>query len=232
MGIEVVELTLTRSNVKQPWGFRIVGGVEACLVLKIEKILGVYTPASKAGLHERDVIIEVNSKSVVYMTHKEFVDMVRQEGGTTMTMKVERGEIVVPNMQECFPLKSDQDLEKMTEDEKLKYYQEAMRLGLGSRLGPNSFTTVGKFKVKVPKYNCPKDLYSDNTMDEMISGSSAIDTEKLDPTSPCYSKLTNVKKFDPARSAVLSVMNDHDKGRFEVDVHNIHEIQPDTVRKI
>jgi hypothetical protein len=31
------------------------------------------------------------------------------------------------------------------------------------------------FQVKVPKYNCPKDLYSDTTMDEMISGTSQIE---------------------------------------------------------
>ncbi len=30
-------------------------------------------------------------------------------------------------------------------------------------------------QVKVPKYNCPKDLYSDTTMDEMISGTSQIE---------------------------------------------------------
>ena len=33
-------------------------------------------------------------------------------------------------------------------------------------------------QVKVPKYNCPKDLYSDTTMDEMISGTSQIEYER------------------------------------------------------
>ena len=49
-------------------------------------------------------------------------------------------------------------------------------------------------------------------------------TSKLDPTSPCYSKLMNTKKFNPARSSVLEVLNAHEKGHFEVDVRNIHEV--------
>ena len=232
MVLEVVELTLKRSNPKQAWGFRVVGGVAESLVLKVEKVLGLSTPACEAGLKERDVFLEVNNISVIDMSHKEFVELVRKEGGTTLKIKVERGEIVVPNMQECFPIKSEHELGQMSEEEKLKYYQDAMSQGLGSRLGPHSFTTIGKFKVKVPKYNCPQDLYSDATMDDMIGGAGAVDTSKLDPTSPCYSKLMNTKKFNPARSSVLEVLNAHEKGHFEVDVRNIHEVKPEQARKI
>ena len=34
----------------------------------------------------------------------------------------------------------------------------------------------------------------------------------------------NTKKFNPARSSVLEVLNAHEKGHFEVDVRNIHEV--------
>ena len=81
---------------------------------------------------------------------------------------------------------------KMSEQDRLAYYNEAMRLGLGSRLGQPFFTTVGKMRVsnvscgttmliifimqvKVPKYNNPRDLYSDGVMDEMISGTTSIE---------------------------------------------------------
>ena len=37
------------------------------------------------------------------------------------------------------------------------------------------FTTVGKFKVKTPKYNCPVDLYSEAAMDEMVGGSAGLE---------------------------------------------------------
>ena len=35
----------------------------------------------------------------------------------------------------------------MSEQDRLDYYNEAMRLGLGSRLGKPFFTTVGKMRV-------------------------------------------------------------------------------------
>lgn len=36
-----------------------------------------------------------------------------------------------------------------------------------------SFGTCGQ--VKVPKYNSPRQLYSDDMMDEMVSGTSSIE---------------------------------------------------------
>ena len=35
--------------------------------------------------------------------------------------------------------------------------------------------TLSPCQVKTPKYNCPQGLYSDTTMDEMISGSSSVE---------------------------------------------------------
>ena len=63
----------------------------------------------------------------------------------------------------------------MTDEEKLAYYEDAMKKGLPSRLIPRFFTTIGKMKVKTPKYNCPVDLYSETTMDEMVSGTSELE---------------------------------------------------------
>merc|ERR1711988_930663 len=134
-----------------------------------------------------------------------------------------RGEIVVPNISECFPVKSEMDLEKMTEEERRQYWEQAMKQGLGSRLIPKHFTTVGKMKVKTPKYNCPVGLYSDTTMDEMISGSGGVDPSKLDPAGPAYAKMKNSKKFDPAKSSVLVVMADQEKGNFAVDTSAVKE---------
>ena len=60
---------------------------------------------------------------------------------------VERGELVVPNMADCFPVAGDAELAAMTEAERRLYWQTAMDQGLGSRLIPKHFTTVGKMKV-------------------------------------------------------------------------------------
>ena len=51
----------------------------------------------------------------------------------------------------------------------------AMKKGLGGFIMPDSFTCVGKFKVKTPKYNSPRDMYSDQTMDDMICGSGNVE---------------------------------------------------------
>ena len=81
------------------------------------------------------------------MGHGEVVNFIKSVTGNTLEMTVERGEIVVPNISECFPVKSELDLEKMTEEERRQYWQEAMRHGIGSRVIPKHFTTVGKMKV-------------------------------------------------------------------------------------
>ena len=126
-------------------------------------------------MEEGDLIISIQSQLVTNMAHGEVVTFIKNIAGDSMEMSVERGEIVVPNITDCFPIKSEADLEKMTEEERRQYWQEAMKQGLGSRLGAKYFTTVGKMKVKTPKYNCPLDLYSDTTMDEMISGSGGVE---------------------------------------------------------
>ena len=61
-----------------------------------------------------------------------------------MTLTVERGDLVIPNIADCFPVEGHED---MTEEERKLYYQQAMNMGLGSRLIPKHFTTVGKMKA-------------------------------------------------------------------------------------
>jgi len=83
-------------------------------------------------------------------------------------------------------------------------------------------------QVKVPKYNNPRDLYSDGVMDEMISGTSSIDPAKLDPNSKAFDRLKKTKVFDPKRSSVLSVLNDQLNGDFSVDISGISESRNET----
>ena len=64
---------------------------------------------------------------------------------------------------------------QMKEEDKLAYYEEAMKKGLGGYLMPDQFTSIGKFKVKTPTYNSPVDMYSDQTMDDMICGSGNVE---------------------------------------------------------
>merc|ERR1719495_2808374 len=213
---ELLELKLVR-NERQPWGFRLHGGRDEGLVLKVEKVLGLNTPASRSGLQAGDVLVSVNNTLVTLMTHPEVVALIKGVEGNKINMTIQRGDHIIPSIKECFPIKTAEEMERMTEHDRLAYYNEAMRLGLGSRLEVPFFTTVGKMRVKVPKYNNPRDLYSDGVMDEMISGTSSIDPDKLDPGSQAFEKLKKRKSFDPKRSSVLEVLNDQLNGNFCVE---------------
>eukprot|EP00092_Neocalanus_flemingeri_P020876 GFUD01022614.1.p1 GENE.GFUD01022614.1~~GFUD01022614.1.p1 ORF type:complete len:233 (-),score=56.25 GFUD01022614.1:66-764(-) len=229
---ELIDIKLSRHN-RQPWGFRLIGGRDEGLVLKIEKILGLNTPACGGGLKAGDVLVSVNGTLVTLMTHPEVVSLIKGVEGHTLTMVVERGDHIIPSMKECFPKQSKEEHEEMNEQDRLTYYNEAMKLGLGSRLQQPFFTTVGKMKVKVPKYNSPGNLYSEGVMDEMVSGTTSIDPAKLDPNSKAFERLKKTKLFDPKRSSVLSVLNDQINGHFSVDISGIVENNGESsVRKI
>jgi hypothetical protein len=47
------------------------------------------------------------------MTHPQVVSLIRGVSGNILEMTVERGDHVVPNMKECFPVKTEQDLVKV-----------------------------------------------------------------------------------------------------------------------
>ena len=135
------------------------------------QVLGLNTPAHQGGLKEGDVLVNVQGELVTLMTHPQVVSLIKGVRGDILEMTVERGDHVIPNMQECFPVKTEEDfvkvnycnlsistlylITKMTDEEKLAYYEEAMRRGLQSRLIPKFFTTVGKMKVHLAILNLP-----------------------------------------------------------------------------
>ena len=128
--------------------------------------------------------------------------MIQGVHGLELTVRVQRGDHIIPNLHECFPVK-EQESEEGSESK--DYYTEAMARGLGSRLAQPIFTTCGKIQVKVPKYNNPKQLYGEAVMEEMISGTS-VDPEKLDPESEAFKKRSTLPSFDPQQSSVLAVV--------------------------
>ena len=77
------------------------------------KILGLNTPAYAGGLQEGDVIVAVQQELVTLMTHPQVVNIIKGVAGDTLEMKVERGDHVVPNIQECFPIKNEDELIKV-----------------------------------------------------------------------------------------------------------------------
>ena len=71
------------------------------------------TPAHQGGLKEGDVLVNVEDELVTLMTHPQVVSLIKGVKGDTLAMRVERGDLVVPNMQECFPVKSEQEIVKV-----------------------------------------------------------------------------------------------------------------------
>merc|ERR1712223_876914 len=82
MGRQVVELEIQREGNK-PWGLRIVGGADVATVMKVEKVLGIDTPAYKAGLKAGDVLVEVQGELITMMTHPQVVNLIRGVRGNT-----------------------------------------------------------------------------------------------------------------------------------------------------
>jgi len=220
---EIVTCSLNRKSQTQPWGFRVVGGTDEALILKIDKVHGAGTPAGQGQLQANDAIIMVDEKDVTEMKHGEFVQFIKNHSGTQLKIVVERGDHVIPSISEAFP-NPDAVIKEMTKEEKLAYYEMAMKKGLERFLIPDNFTSVGKMRVKTPKYNTPKDLYSDDTMDDMVCGST-VDPTKLDPECDAYKKWAKSKRFDPARSGVMEVLRKQDQGDFSVDKRAIKEVQ-------
>ena len=60
-----------------------------------------------------DVIVSVNGTLVTLMTHPEVVNLIKGVEGTTLSLTVERGDHIIPNMKECFPVKTESELEQV-----------------------------------------------------------------------------------------------------------------------
>ena len=104
MGGEILKIRMERKNKNQNWGFKLVGGVDVGLVLKVLKIIGVDTPAYGSGLKEGDVIVMVEKELVTLKTHQEAVDVIKAVKGDSLELTIQRGDHIVPNLSECFPV--------------------------------------------------------------------------------------------------------------------------------
>ena len=88
MGRQIHTLTLTR-NQGQKWGFGLTGGKDVSLTFRIEKV-SLASPAGDAGLKNLDYLIKVNGKEVFDMNHNELVKMIKNAGGESLELEIER----------------------------------------------------------------------------------------------------------------------------------------------
>ena len=85
---EIVHLTLERSSPNEPWGFKIIGGKDQALTVKVGNVKP-YSVAEKAGLNVMDYIWQINGKEVFEMPHNQCVNEIKNSG-TKLTLATER----------------------------------------------------------------------------------------------------------------------------------------------
>ena len=85
---EIVNMTLTRESTSQPWGFKIIGGKDQGLTVKVGNVKP-NSNAEKAGLKTMDYVWEINGKEVFEMSHDQCVAEVRNSG-TKLVLATER----------------------------------------------------------------------------------------------------------------------------------------------
>jgi len=220
---EIVHLTLERSSPNEPWGFKIIGGKDQALTVKVGNVKP-YSVAEKAGLNVMDYIWQINGKEVFEMPHNQCVNEIKNSG-TKLTLATERGDHIVPNFEEIWPSKKGGKAARPTRG--LEYYLDAMENGpqlSGFLPIPPNFTTVGKPQITVNQYDSPLDVYSDDTLEEMKEerlvmqnpdlaerinkASDNVDGRPRPKMSDNPLAAMANKKFDPTKSSVISCLGE------------------------
>ena len=57
--------------------------------------------------------MSVDGQLVTLMTHPEIVEIIRAVQEDSLTLTVERGDHVVPNLKECFPTNTTEEVEQV-----------------------------------------------------------------------------------------------------------------------
>ena len=74
-------MTLERPSAKEAWGFKIIGGKDQSLTVKVGNVKP-YSYAEKAGLQTMDYIWQINGKEVFELGHKDCVAEIKNSGNT------------------------------------------------------------------------------------------------------------------------------------------------------
>jgi len=198
-------VTLKRVG-KEPWGFRIIGGVDQGKTFQIEKVLTGH-PATYGGLEEEDFLVSIQGQEVFDLKHAQVVNLIKN-AGDGLNMQVERGEWIVPNFEEIWPSGKPRGRGRKGPPTKgIGYIEHAMVTGIpGER--DKDFTTVGKPKVTTNQYDNPIECYSEETLEEMTE--SGTTWKKTDES--VKNVQADIDKFNPNKSAVLAVLQDSERG--------------------
>jgi len=216
---EIVQMTLERPSAKEAWGFKIIGGKDQALTVKVGNVKP-YSYAEKAGLQTMDYIWQINGKEVFELGHKDCVAEIKNSGNT-LKLSTERGDHIVPNFEEIWPSKKGGKKSRPTRG--MEYYLDAMENGpqlSGFLPIPPNFTTVGKPQITVNQYDSPLEVYSDDTIEEMKEERLVMQNpevaERMNQAMPAQPPKSdnplaalNARQFDPSKSSVLGCLEEH-----------------------
>ena len=90
----------------------------------------VDTPAWEAGVRPGDVLVAVGEQLVTQLSHAEAVAAVQAVEGNKLELTLQRGDHIVPNLAECFPVHQEE------EEQLHNYFARAAKAGVGCRLVP------------------------------------------------------------------------------------------------
>lgn len=216
---EIVEMTMERPSAKEAWGFKITGGKDQGLTVKVGNVKP-YSYAEKAGLQSLDYIWSINGKEVFELNHKDCVAEIKNSGNT-LKLATERGDHIVPNFEEIWPSKKGGKKSRPTRG--MEYYLDAMENGpqlSGFLPIPPNFTTVGRPQITVNQYDSPLEVYSDDTIEEMKEERLVMQNpevaERMNQAMPSQPPkksdnpmaALNARQFDPSKSAVVGCIDD------------------------
>jgi len=204
---EIVEIQLKRNAAKkEPWGLRIGGGVDRGKVLVLEKII-FNSVAYEAGLKQRDYLYEINGVNVLEMSHDECTKLIKS-AGNTLDLKVERGDHIVPNIHEAFPIKKDEsDNNKDINSKDRPYWIQSLEAGQGMKSSQHKgFTTVGRPKMAQKQFNSPMEMYSEEMLEEIMSQG----TLGGKPFNPSNAMNPTGKEFEASESSVCALIREQE----------------------
>lgn len=93
-------------------------------------LVQVDSPAWEAGVRPGDVLVAVGEQLVTQLSHAEAVAAVQAVEGNRLELTLQRGDHIVPNLAECFPVHQEE------EEELHNYFARAAKAGVGCRLVP------------------------------------------------------------------------------------------------
>eukprot|EP00096_Caligus_rogercresseyi_P009541 TRINITY_DN3246_c0_g1_i1.p1 TRINITY_DN3246_c0_g1~~TRINITY_DN3246_c0_g1_i1.p1 ORF type:complete len:211 (-),score=29.40 TRINITY_DN3246_c0_g1_i1:247-879(-) len=198
---EFLEVEIIRPNDRTPWGLRIGGGKDRRRVLVLEKVTCPSLAYNK-GLRSKDYIVSVNGVEVFDLEHSQCASLIKT-AGTSLKIKVERGDYILPNLELAFPKKKPYPENNPESIKPRPYWIRSIESGQGVR-SSSGFTTVGKPKISAKQYNSPFEMYSEEALDEIMNEGT------LDGKPVNFDNIMNPtgREFEPNQSSVLALLNE------------------------